>query len=57
MILHDQEAKSELGDTYLEKNLEAMLNKDLQLISSRLGKKPKELISTDEKNNIEEEKE
>lgn len=57
MILHDQEAKSELGESYLEKNLEAMLNKDLQLISSRLGKKPKELISTDEKNNIEEEKE
>jgi hypothetical protein len=57
VILHDQEAKSEQGDTYLEKNLVAMLNKDLQLISARLSSKAKEETFTDGKNNNEEEKE
>jgi hypothetical protein len=57
VVLHDQEAKSEQGDTYLEKNLVAMLNKDLQLISARLSNKPKEVILADGKNNDEEEKE
>ncbi len=57
MILHDQEAKSEQGDTYLEKNLVAMLNKDLQVISARLNKKSKEVILDDVINNDEEEKE
>ncbi len=57
MILHDQEAKSEQGDTYLEKNMVAMLNKDLQVISARLNKKSKEVILEDVINNDEEEKE
>ena len=56
MILHDQEAKSEQGDTYLEKNLVAMLNKDLQVISARLSNKSKEINFADGKNNDEEEK-
>ena len=57
MVLHDQEAKSEQGDSYLEKNLEAMLNKDLQVISARLSKKSKEIILADGKKNDDEEKE
>jgi hypothetical protein len=57
VVLHDQEARIEQGDTYLEKNLVAMLNKDLQLISARLSNKPKEVILADGKNNDEEEKE
>jgi hypothetical protein len=57
VILHDQEAKSEQGDTYLEKNMVAMLNKDLQVISARLNKKSKEVILEDVINNDEEEKE
>jgi hypothetical protein len=57
VVLHDQEAKSEMGESYLEKNLVAMLNKDLQAISARLGNKPKDLILSDEKINDEEEKE
>ena len=57
MVLHDQEAKSEQGDTYLEKNLVAMLNKDLQVISARLSKKSKEIILADGKKNDDEEKE
>jgi hypothetical protein len=57
VILHDQEAKSEQGDTYLEKNLVAMLNKDLQVISARLNKRSKEVILEDVINNDEEEKE
>ena len=57
MVLYDQEAKIEQGDTYLEKNLVAMLNKDLQVKSARLSKKSKEVILADNKNNDEEEKE
>jgi hypothetical protein len=57
VVLYDQEAKSELGESYLEKNLVAMLNKDLQVISARLGKKSKEINLASAKNNDEEEKE